>query len=355
MEHFSIGPIDLGDGLPALLIAEIGLNHNGSAELAHQHIDAAARSGANMVKFQKRCPDALATADFLDRPFHKCPQFGRTQRQVRERLELSLDDMRACKEHAEELGLLFTTSVFDIPSVEFALQLSPDVLKVASHSITNGPLLTRLAETRIPLIVSVGGAAPEEIDQALALLKDSPLVLMHCVSAYPTPENLVFLDTIQDLATRYGKHVGFSGHEDGIEACVAAVTLGAKLIERHFTLSRQMVGLDHRVSLEPAEFAEMARMIRRIERMRGVKPGILPQEHAARLNYHVALCANQALPAGTRLTEEMLTTKQPLEDPAVFFTGLERDRLVGKTLTQTVTADTRIRRSWIEGEAEGQG
>jgi len=347
MEHFSMGHLDIGDGLPAVLIAEIGLNHNGSATLAHEHIDAAAKAGANMVKFQKRTPEALATAGFLDAPFHKCPQFGRTQRQVRERLELPLETMMELKAHAEDLGLVFTTSVFDLPSVRFAMKLGVDVLKVASHSITNGPLLRQLAAQGLPLIVSVGGAAPEEIDGALEILSPVPVALMHCVSSYPTPENLVYLDTISDLFRRYGKHVGFSGHEDGIEACVAAVTLGAKLVERHFTLSRTMVGLDHRVSLEPAEFSEMSRMIRRIERMRGVKPGILPQEYAARLNYHVAVCAGVDLEADTVLSDEMLVTRQPLEDPRVFFTGLELDQLVGKRLTQSVSAGTRVLRSWV--------
>ena len=347
MEHFGIGPMDIGTGLPALLIAEIGLNHNGSLALAQEHIRAAALSGANMVKFQKRTPDALATAPFLDATFHKCPQFGRTQRQVRDRLELDLDQMRQLKEQAEDLGLLFTTSAFDLPSLEFALKLGVDVLKIASHSITNGPLLEAMANTRLPLIVSVGGAAPHEIEKALSILEGSPVVLMHCVSAYPTPENLVYLDTIAELSTRYNKHVGFSGHEDGIEACVAAVTLGAKLIERHFTLNRNMVGLDHRVSLEPDQFGEMARMIRRIERMRGVKPGILPQEHAARLNYHVAVVADQDLEAGTKIEAEMLTAKQPLEDPEVYFTGLEFDAVIGKTLKQAVSRDTRIKREWL--------
>ncbi len=349
MEHFQIGHMDIGDGLPALLIAEIGLNHNGSLQLAQEHIDAAALSGANMVKFQKRCPEALATAPFLDAHFHKCPQFARTQRQVRERLELDLDEMALLKDQDTDLGLLFTTSVFDIPSLEFAQELDVDVLKVASHSITNGLLLEALATSGLPLIVSVGGAAPEEITKALEILQNNNLVLMHCVSAYPTPENLVYLDTVAELAKRYDKHVGFSGHEDGIEACVAAVTLGAKLIERHFTLSRTMVGLDHRVSLEPDEFSEMARMIRRIERMRGVKPGILPQEHAARLNYHVAVVTATDIPADTKITAEMLTTKQPLEDPRVYFTGLEWRDLIGKTLREGLTADGRIRRDQVAG------
>ena len=347
MEHFSIGPMDIGTGLPALLIAEIGLNHNGSLALAREHIHAAALAGANMVKFQKRTPEALAIAPFLDATFHKCPQFGRTQRQVRERLELTMAQMHELKLQAEDLGMLFTTSAFDLPGMEFAMKLGVDVIKIASHSITNGPLLQAMADTGLPLIVSVGGAAPHEIEKALAILKDSPVALMHCVSAYPTPENLVYLDTIAELSARYNRHVGFSGHEDGIEACVAAVTLGAKLVERHFTLNRNMVGLDHRISLEPDQFGEMARMVRRIERMRGVKPGILPQEHAARLNYHVAVVAARDIPAGTKIEADMLTAKQPLEDPEEYFTGLEFDAVIGKTLNQAVGADTRIRREWL--------
>ncbi|WP_320172168.1 N-acetylneuraminate synthase family protein [Maridesulfovibrio sp.] len=286
-----IGKIDIGEGLPTLMIAEIGLNHNGSAELAHRLIDEAALSGANVVKFQKRSPADLATAEFIDQPFLKCPLFGRTQREVRERLELSEAELAELKKHADSLGLSFCVSAFDLPSLELVIRLGA-ILKIASHSITNGPLLERVAESGVPVIMSTGGATEEEIERAVRILENNPLILLHCVSAYPTPDQLVCLDTVPYLKEKYGLPVGFSGHEKGIELSVAAATLGACVIERHFTLNRSMMGLDHGISLEPQEFAQMVQNIRRVESARGISKAISPAEHAARLNYHVAVCTN---------------------------------------------------------------
>jgi sialic acid synthase SpsE len=343
-----LGELEIGEGLPPHLIAEIGLNHNGSLELAEQMIFQASLSGASIVKFQKRSPKDLAVAAFLDAPFEKCPAMGKTQRIVRERLELSLDEYRRLRAYAESLGLIFCASAFDLPSFEFLQQAGVPIIKLASHSVTNGPLLQKVADSKLPVICSFGGTTEEERDRAFALLKNNPLVILHCVSSYPTQDQLVKLDTIGYLRERYQVPVGFSSHEEGIDISVAATLLGACMVERHFTLDRAMVGLDQPISLTPNEFSEMAQKIRRLQKVRGVNAGVMPEEQAAKYAYHVAVCSVEEIPAGTRISEAMLTCKQPLGDPEKYFTGFELDQVAGRTAKQAIAADTPIPRDAIE-------
>ncbi len=343
----SLGEIEIGEGLPPHLIAEIGLNHNGSVELARKMIYQAALAGASMVKFQKRSPADLAVASFLDAPFEKCPALGKTQRLVRDRLELSLEAYVELREYAESLGLIFFASAFDLPSFEFLQQVGVTIIKLASHSVTNGPLLEAVAESGLPVICSFGGTTETERDRAFALLQNNPLVILHCVSSYPTQDHLVKLDTIPYLQNRYQVPVGFSSHEEGIDISVAASLLGACMIERHFTLDRAMVGLDQPISLLPQEFAEMALKIRRLQKARGISDGLMAEEHAAKYAYHVAICSATEIPAGTVITAEMLCCKQPLVDPKTFFTGFELDQAIGKTARETIPADVPIARELL--------
>jgi sialic acid synthase SpsE len=341
------GALEIGADLPPVLVAEIGLNHNGSPELARELIRQAAQSGASIVKFQKRSPADLAVAAYLDAPFAKCPTLGRTQRQVRERLELSLDDYVALRRYAESLGLLFSASAFDVPSLEFLLQAGVGIVKVASHSVTNGPLLRAVAATGLPVVCSLGGATEAERDAAVAILRHAPLVLMHCVSSYPTPDTLIRLDTIPSLAARYGVPVGFSSHEQGIDFSAAACLLGAAMIERHLTLNRAMVGLDHGISLTPDEFAALAERARRLHKGRGVAVGLLPEELGTKAAYHVAVCSREAIAKGSVIAADMLACKQPLTDPAAYFTGMEEDAVIGRTALTDIPADTPIRRDAV--------
>jgi len=341
------GSFEIGEGLPTYLIAEIGLNHNGSEELARELIYEASLAGASFVKFQKRDPSSLATAAFLDAPFEKCPLLGSTQRQVREQLELSLEAYERLAAYSASLGLVFFASAFDIPSLHFLVDAGVEIIKIASHSITNGPLLERVAELRMPVVASLGGATGEEQDRAVEILSGNPLVLLHCVSSYPTPDAIARLDTIGYLSSRYGVPVGFSSHEVGTEVSVAASVLGASLVERHFTLSRSMVGLDHTISLEPSEFADMAQKIRRLHSCRGVSMGLDDGEMGARNNYHVSICSLHDIEAGTTLEASMLACKQPLRDSGLYFTGLELEAVVGHVTNTDLKADSPIPRAAI--------
>ena len=345
--HTAMGTVQIGKGYPTHLIAEIGLNHNGSVELAEEMIRSAALSGATFVKFQKRHPESLATATFLDAPFPKCPALGSTQREVRERLELTLDEYRHLRDLATSLGLIFFASAFDIPSLEFLMQVEVPVIKIASHSITNGPLLKAVAGLGIPVIASFGGTTEEDRDKAINILSGNPLVILHCVSSYPTPDHLALIDTIGYLRERYQLPVGFSSHENGIDISVAAALLGAVVIERHYTLDRSMIGLDQAISLEPNEFGEMAQKIRRLEKTRGISQGLQEGETAAKYSYHVGIYARKQIKEGTMISEDDIEFKQPLVSSDIYFTGLEMEDVVGKRTSRTVEAQTLIPREVV--------
>jgi sialic acid synthase SpsE len=343
----SSGEIEIGDGLPAYLIAEIGLNHNGSEELARDMIRSAAQSGASFVKLQKRSPAHLASASFLDAPFLKCPLLGTTQRQVRERLELPLDTYIRLRKYSESLGLVFFASAFDLESVDFLIESGTKIIKIASHSLTNGPLLKRIAELKLPAIASLGGCTLSEQDRAIEILQGCPLIIMHCVSSYPTPDGLARLDTITYLRERYGLPVGYSSHEVGIDLSVASSMLGACMIERHFTLDRAMIGLDQPISLEPREFAEMATKVRRLFGARGIRKTLANAENVAKHAYHVAIRASVPIKTGQVIEESMISCKQPLSDPSIFFTGLETELVIGKTCNIDIDVDEAIPREAI--------
>lgn len=342
------GNIVIGDGLQTHFIAEIGLNHNGSMDLAKGLVFEAAKSGATIVKFQKRFPESLATKEFLDAPFLKCPLFGETQREVREKLELTLDEYKELETYTISLGLVFCASVFDLDSLRFLQNLSNPIVKIASHSITNGPLLQAIADTGLPVICSVGGASDSEIDIAFDILNSSPLILLHCVSSYPTPDDLVKLDTITHLREKYDIPVGFSSHEQGVEISIAATVLGACMVERHFTYDRAMVGLDHGISLTSPEFSDMVIRTRRLEKVRGVKTELFSAEHAARNNYHVGLYVTRNVKKGEMLDENDIICLQPLNSTDKFFTGLELGSVIGKVIKEDLGEGGQISRDLVE-------
>jgi len=342
------GAIAVGDGLPAYLIAEIGLNHNGSEELAKEMIHAAAIAGATFVKFQKRFPESLADSTFLDAEFEKAPAFGMTQRQVRHALELDLGSYQRLKKYAESLGLIFFATAFDLQSLDFLLEAGVSIIKIASHSVTNGPLLKKIADQKLPVICSLGASTLKEKDYAFDLLQHNPLVLLHCVSAYPTPDHMAFLDTIAYYKERYQRPVGFSSHEVGIDISMASVAMGACMIERHFTIDRSMIGLDQGISLEPSEFGELARKVRRMIAVRGVINEPNSDELMTKNKYHVSVHTAKTLTAGTVITADMICCKQPLGDAAHYFTGTQVDEVIGKKLTSDLEADVAIPRELLK-------
>jgi len=339
--------VEVGDGLPTHLISEIGLNHNGSLDLAKEMILQSALSGASMVKFQKRFPSTLAVSEFLDEEFPKAPVFGSTQREVRDNLELSFEEYRILKDYSESLGLIFFATAFDLDSLQFLLDLKVPLLKIASHSVTNGELLDAIAKTGLPVIVSFGATTELERDYAVKKLANNPLIIMHCVSSYPTSDDIVNIDTIAYYRDKYKVPIGFSSHETGVDISIAASLLGACIIERHFTLNRAMIGLDHGISLEPAEFAEMALKISRLTKIRGISKDLNSNELSTKNKYHVAVCSTHELPQGHIITRNDLVCKQPLLSSEKYFTGTQIDDVVGKRVLKKIQSDVQIPRSSV--------
>ena len=296
------------------VIAEAGLNHNGSIDIAKQLIDVAFEAKANAVKFQKRTIKELATKDTLEAIDDRFPDFGKTYKEIREHLEFDIHQYKELKSYTESKGMDFIVTAFDIEAVDFLDKLKVEVIKVASHSLTNLDLLEYLVASKKKIIMSTGMAQLEEVDRAVEIFKEHnlPLLLMHCVSAYPTPLNQCNLSMIKKLSERYSIPVGYSGHEIGWSPTKIAVGVGAKAIERHYTLDKKMVGFDHKMSLEPDELKQMIKDIRLIESMIGDgEKKVSETEQITRNKYHVSMVSNGIIEKGETLTKNLITYKNP--------------------------------------------
>ena len=296
------------------VIAEAGLNHNGSVQIAKALIDVAAIAGADAVKFQKRTVEKLAIKSTLDAQDDRFPEFGKTYREIRQHLELSLEEYQELKDYAQSKGLDFMVTAFDTEAVDFLEELGVEVYKLASHSATNLQLLDYLARLRKPTVLSTGMAELEELDRAVEIFRrhDAPLVLLHCVSAYPTPLAECNLAMINVLKSRYGLPVGYSGHELGYLPTIVAVSMGAQMVERHFTLSKTMVGFDHKMSLEPDELIAMVRDIRNVAKICGMgEKRVSETEWVTRRKYHVSMASAVAIKLGSVLSETMVSYRNP--------------------------------------------
>jgi len=263
MSVVRIGDRLVGPGQPTLVVAEIGINHNGDVELAKRLIEAAAGAGCDAVKFQKRTVDAVYSAAELARP-RESP-FGATNGDLKRGLELGRDAYAEIDRHCRRLGLLWFASCWDAASIEFLELFDPPCHKVASPCLTDDALLDAYRRTRRPLLVSTGMSSSSQIDHAVHVLGDAALVLLHCTSAYPATAEELNLRVIPWLADRYKVPIGYSGHEVGLYTTLAAVALGACLVERHFTLDRTMWGSDQVASVEPQGMARLVKDIRAVE------------------------------------------------------------------------------------------
>jgi N-acetylneuraminate synthase len=251
------------------IVAEIGINHNGSLEVAKRLIDAARDCGADAVKFQKRTVELVYANDFLDSP--RVSPWGSTQRDQKRGLELEEDEYAQIDAHCRDRGIEWFASAWDPKSYEFLRKFDLKHNKVASAMIANEDLLEAIAGDGKPTFISTGMSTLVEIDRAVAIFRAArcPFQLMHCVSAYPTQDGDVNLNAIPALRARYACDVGYSGHEAGLVVSYAATALGITSLERHITLDRTLYGSDQAASLEPAEFRSLVEGVRRIEAARG--------------------------------------------------------------------------------------
>ena len=323
------------------IIAEAGLNHNGSMDFARKLIDCAAEAKVDAVKFQKRNVATLAIKPVLDAEDHRFPSLGSSYRQIRQALEFSKEQYLELKLYTESRGLDFICTAFDVESVDFLEEIDLGCYKLASHSITNLPLLKYIASKGKKIIFSTGMCTLDEVDQAVSLLKNNnnELMLLHCVSSYPQSAEESNLNLMKVYSERYGLPVGYSGHELGFTVTLAAAALGAVAVERHFTLDKRLEGFDHKISLEPQELTSMVHEIRTIEKSLGscVKK-ISEVEQITRNKYHVSMVSIRDIKKGETITEDLITYKNP-------GTGLQpKDayKVIGKRALEDIPCDTII-------------
>lgn len=331
----------VGPGTPCFVIAEAGVNHGGQLELAHRLVDVACEAGADAVKFQTFVAERLVTRDAPKAEYQEATTgAGEPQRDMLRRLELAPDDYAGLKAHCGERGIIFLSTPFDEESADSLDAIGVPAFKVSSGDLTNMPLLERIGSKKKPVLLSTGMSTLDEIASGLSTLELAGargVILLHCVSEYPAPASDANLRAMQMMAARFERPIGFSDHTLGIEVALAAVALGACVIEKHFTLDRSLIGPDHRASLEPDELSALVHGIRTVEQAlgSGVKEPALGELGTARVARR-SLVAARDIPAGTILTEDLIAVKRP-------GTGLPpsmRPQLVGRKVRVAVSADS---------------
>lgn len=297
-----------------LIIGEVAQSHDGSLGMAHSFIDAIARAGADAVKFQTHIASEESTRE---EPWRvRFSKQDDSRYEYWQRMEFSEAQWRGLKEHADEVGLLFLSTPFCANAVDLLLGIGMNVWKVASGEIGNQPLLEHIATTGGPVILSSGMSDWEELDAAVASIKanGNPLAVLQCTTAYPCPPEKVGLNLLAELKDRYSVPVGLSDHSGGIFAGLAAVALGADVLEVHIALSREMFGPDVPASVTTQELRQLVDGVRQIERMAGSpvsKTDIAKEMQPVRQLFTKSLVAGVDLPAGTVLKEEHLKLKKP--------------------------------------------
>jgi len=302
--------------MSVLIIAEAGVNHNGDINLAKKLVLEAKNCGADIVKFQTAKLESLVSK-YAKMAEYQVENIGKEESQLEmlRRLILPFDQFVELSNYCKEVGIEFLSTPFDIESIKFLDELGCSIWKVPSGEITNYPYLVRIARTRKPIIMSTGMSTMDEIAEALTVLRDngaSKITLLHCTTEYPAPLDEVNLKAMETLRDQFELEVGYSDHTEGIEIPLAAVGMGATVIEKHFTLDRNMEGPDHKASLEPAELKAMVEGIRRVEKALGdgeKKPS--PSEIKNKEVARKSIVAKKAIKAGEIFSEENITTKRP--------------------------------------------
>jgi len=259
--EITIGNRQVGEDHPVYVVAEVGINHNGDLDAAKQLIDAAVAAGVDAVKFQKRTPELCVPEDQRDK-MRQTPWGYITYMEYRQRVEFGEEEYREIDEYCKEKGIVWFVSVWDKPSIDFIEDFNPICYKVPSASLTDHPLLQHLRAKGRPVILSTGMSTMEQIHESVQLIGTDDLLITHATSTYPCEPEELNLRMVRTLLDKYPCPIGYSGHEVGLVPSVAAVTLGACLVERHITLDRAMWGSDQAASVEPGGFRRLVKYIR---------------------------------------------------------------------------------------------
>ena len=328
-----------------LVIAEAGVNHNGDLPLAKRLIDAAAEAGADLVKFQTFNANRLATLSARKADYQtQTTDSEESQHEMLRRLELSIEMHNELIAHCTARNIGFFSTGFDIESVDLLVSLGHDHFKIPSGEITNLPYLRHIGKFGKPVILSTGMATMGEIEAAIDVIEQAGtpranMTVLHCTTEYPTPMTEVNLRAMQSIHTAFGVAVGYSDHTSGIEVAIAAVALGASVIEKHFTIDRNLPGPDHKASLEPEELRAMVVAIRNIEVALGdgIKH-LTPSEARNKPIARKSLVASQAIRSGEIFSAENITAKRP----GTGISPMRWDEVIGRTAPHEFAADELI-------------
>lgn len=327
------------------IIAEAGVNHNGDLELARQLIDRAAEAGADVVKFQTFSADRQVTRTAKKADYQTQTTASKeSQHEMLRRLELTAEMHKELIAHCAARNIGFFSTGFDIESVDLLLSLGQDHFKIPSGEITNLPYLRHIGRLGKAVILSTGMATIGEIEAAIDVLEQAgtpraDMTVLHCTTEYPTPMAEVNLRAMQSIHAAFGVVVGYSDHTRGIEVAIAAVAMGACVIEKHFTLDRNLPGPDHKASLEPEELKAMVAAIRNIEVALGdgIKR-LTPSEARNKLVARKSLVASQAINAGEVFSVESVTAKRP----GTGISPMRWDEVIGRPAPRDFSADEMI-------------
>jgi len=298
------------------IIAEAGVNHNGSIDIAKRMIDVAAEAGVDYIKFQTFKAEKLVVEKAQQAEYQK-KNTGKSESQLDmlKKLELTQDDFIEIKEYCGKKKVGFISTPFDFESIDFLETLDMDLWKVPSGEVTNYPYLVKIAKTHRPVVMSTGMCDIDEIREAVKVLRDNGcggLTLLHCNTMYPTPFEDVNLKAMETLKREFDVPVGYSDHTLGIEVPVAAVAMGARVIEKHFTLDKNMEGPDHKASIDPVELKQMVTAIRNVEKALGDgDKHVTDSERANKAVARKSIVAAGDIKAGEVFTEDNLTVKRP--------------------------------------------
>src|SRR3954451_3270567 len=340
MRQLMIDGVAIGDDQPCYVIAEVGHNHQGDVEQAKRLIEAAHECGANAVKLQKRANRALYTREFYEQPYDNELSFGKTYGEHREALELGPDDYRELLHHAHSVGITLFATAFDVESADVLAELGVPAFKFASGDLKNTPLLRHVAGFGKPMILSTGGGTMADIERAVDTIVplNDQLCILQCTAAYPADAADLNLNVITTLRERFPQLViGLSDHQNGIAMAVVAYMLGARVIEKHFTLDHALKGRDHAFSLMPEGMRRLVRDLHRVPAALGdPEKRPLPIEADPLEKMGKKLVAARELELGHVLTAADLAIKSPADGGLPPY---ELDRLVGRRLRRPLAAE----------------
>jgi len=341
--EIKIGKRLIGEGQTCFIIAEAGVNHNGSLELAKKLINMAKNAGADAVKFQTFKAENIVTGKTeMANYWKKSTGKKETQLKMLKKYELSFDDFKILKRYCDRKKIIFLSTPHSEDAIDFLKPLVP-AYKIASGDLTNLPFLEKVAKKKKPIILSTGMGNLKEVKEAVETIKKSgnnKIILLHCTTSYPCPLEDVNLRVMLTLKKEFNLPVGYSDHTLGILVPIMAVAMGAKVIEKHFTLNKNLPGPDHKASLEPKEFKEMVKVIRDVEKALGseIKKPTKSEEKIKKI-VRKSIVAKTDIPKGEKIRKEMLITKRP-------GTGIEPkyiNKVIGRITKREIKKDSLIK------------